>query len=277
MSHDSLLLSGLPSLLSEFVDAYNLKASDQNVYAPFHGPHIFSDNDVERIVNSFSPTLVDVTSKLTLLSHHDGKVTPPQTLHSLLAVAVKAILREKIASDDVFGYIKDMVQSQIAQPCTIISIGTPSGSRLAAMIQDNDFGDDEVIYVDSETIMTSVSTSRQARQPKIAITGFSGRFPEADNVHSFWDVLHGGVDTHSETPKTRWDVETHVDPEVKRKNTSGTPYGCWLNNPGLFDRSFFAISPREAPQMDPAQRLALMCACKTSPAQYFLVQADREH
>ena len=260
MSHDSLLLSGLPSLLSEFVDAYNLKASDQNVYAPFHGPHIFSDNDVERIVLSFSPTLVDVTSKLTLLSHHDGKATPPQTLHSLLAVAVKAILREPIASDDVFRYMKDMVQSQIAQPCTIISIGTPSGSRLAAMIQDNDFGDDEVIYVDSETIMTNVSTSRQARQPKIAITGFSGRFPEADNVHSFWDVLHGGVDTHSETPKTRWDVGTHVDPEVKRKNTSGTPYGCWLNNPGLFDRSFFAISPREAPQMDPAQRLALMCA-----------------
>lgn len=260
VSHNSLLLSGLPSLLGEFADAYSLNASDQKVYAPFHGPGIFSENDVERIVHSFSPTLADVTSKLTLLSHHGGKATPPQTLHSLLAVAVKAVLLEEIASDDVFRSIKDVVQSQIAQPCTIISIGTPSGSRLAAMIQDNDFGTDEVIYVDNETIMTGVSTSRQARQPKIAITGFSGRFPEAENVREFWDVLHGGVDTHSETPKTRWDIETHVDPEVKRKNTSGTPYGCWLNNPGLFDRSFFAISPREAPQMDPAQRIALMCA-----------------
>lgn len=260
MSQNSLLLSGLPSLLSEFVDAYNLNASDQTVYAPFHAPHIFSDNDVERIVHSFSPTLSDVTSKLTLISHHDGKATPSQTLHSLLAVAVKAILREHIASDDVLQCIKDMVQSQVAQTCTIISIGTPSGSTLAAMIQDNDFGTDEVMFVNNETIVSSVSTSRHARQPKLAITGFSGRFPEAENIHSFWDVLHGGVDTHSKTPKTRWDVETHVDPELKRKNTMGTPYGCWLNNPGLFDRSFFSISPREAPQMDPAQRLALMCA-----------------
>ena len=40
----------------------------------------------------------------------------------------------------------------------------------------------------------------------------------------------------------------------------GTPYGCWLQEPGLFDAPFFMISPREAPQMDPAQRLSLMTA-----------------
>jgi hypothetical protein len=59
---------------------------------------------------------------------------------------------------------------------------------------------------------------------------------------------------------SRLSVETHVDPTGKRKNTAANPFGRWLEDPGLFDRSFFSISPREAPQMDPAQRLALMCA-----------------
>lgn len=255
-----MLISGAPTLLREFIETRNLNASNLPVFAPFHGSHIFSDNDVERIVQSFEPTLGNVTSKLRLLSHLDGKAAPTQTLQSLLIIAVKAILLEHLASDEILPCIKDIVQSQVAQPCTIISIGTSSGLKLAAMIQDNDVGMDEVNHVDSEAIVNGVSGSHQARQPKIAITGFSGRFPEAENVNSFWDVIHGGVDTHSKTPKSRWDVETHVDSTLKRKNTSGTPWGCWLNNPGHFDRSFFSISPREAPQMDPAQRLALMCA-----------------
>ncbi|KAL8738678.1 MAG: hypothetical protein Q9181_000562 [Wetmoreana brouardii] len=185
---------------------------------------------------------------------------PPQTLHSLLKVAVRAILREHIASEDALRTIKHLVQSHVSQPCILVSIGTPDSSGLGAMLENTDSSLDEAVCVNDETIVNEASTPQHARQPKIAITGFSGRFPEAENIHHFWDVLRGGVDTHSETPKIRWDVKTHVDSTLTRKNTSGTPYGCWLNNPGLFDRSFFSISPREAPQMDPAQRLALMCA-----------------
>ena len=38
----------------------------------------------------------------------------------------------------------------------------------------------------------------------------------------------------------------------------GTPYGWWLKELGLFDANFFMTSLRETPQIDPAQRLALM-------------------
>ena len=37
-----------------------------------------------------------------------------------------------------------------------------------------------------------------------------------------------------------------------------TRYGCFLKNPGDFDNRFFNISPKEALQMDPIQRLLLM-------------------
>ena len=260
LSQDSVLLSGIPELLTEFADDCNLHATKLPVYAPFHGSQVFSENDVQRVVETFAPALLDTISKYILLSRHTGKATTPLSLKALLTIALKAILREPLASDGILRDIKNILLSEHARSCTIISIGTTSGSKLAALVRENDVGTDEVNYVDDKAILHGLSASNHVRQPKLAITGFSGRFPEAENIHQFWDVLHGGVDTHSKTPETRWDVKTHVDPTLKSKNTSGTEWGCWLNNPGLFDRSFFAISPREAPQMDPAQRLALMCA-----------------
>ena len=47
------------------------------------------------------------------------------------------------------------------------------------------------------------------------------------------------------------------DAAQKLKNSTGIKDGAWLNNPGLFDNRFFNVSPREATQMDPVQRLCL--------------------
>ncbi|KAI1258383.1 thiolase-like protein [Xylariaceae sp. FL1019] len=88
----------------------------------------------------------------------------------------------------------------------------------------------------------------------------SGRFPGAENNEAFWDLLYQGLDVHKPVPDFHWSAETHVDPTESRKNTSATALGCWLDNPGGFDPRFFNISLREAPQIDPAQRLALMTA-----------------
>lgn len=104
------------------------------------------------------------------------------------------------------------------------------------------------------------SNTGKLGQSKLAIIGFSGRFPDADENEAFWRLLHEGCDVASEAPKTRWNVETHVDPSGKRRNTSATPFGCWLQDAGLFDARFFGVSPREAPQVDPAQRLSLLTA-----------------
>ena len=51
-----------------------------------------------------------------------------------------------------------------------------------------------------------------------------------------------------------------MDPDGKVRNTSHTPYGCFIDNPGLFDPLFFNMSPREAAQTCPMQRLALVTA-----------------
>jgi monodictyphenone polyketide synthase len=61
-------------------------------------------------------------------------------------------------------------------------------------------------------------------------------------------------------PADRFDVDSHADPEAKRLNCSHTEYGCFIDEPGLFDAPFFNMSPREAEQTDPMQRLALVTA-----------------
>lgn len=55
-------------------------------------------------------------------------------------------------------------------------------------------------------------------------------------------------------------MSEHFDASGKGKNTTKIPFGCFLDNPGLFDNLLFNVSPREAIQMDPHQRLILMCS-----------------
>ncbi|KAL4942696.1 hypothetical protein BDV06DRAFT_221967 [Aspergillus oleicola] len=91
----------------------------------------------------------------------------------------------------------------------------------------------------------------------IAVVGMAGRFPGCESVGELWELLQQRKDVHEEIPRTRFNIEEHYDATGKKKNTTLTRYGCFLDKPGLFDNRFFNISPREAAQMDPLQRLFL--------------------
>lgn len=105
------------------------------------------------------------------------------------------------------------------------------------------------------------SPPKDTRSAKIAVVGMSCRFPGgADDPEKFWEFLMEGKDAHTRVPSGRFNVETHVDPAGKIPNTSATPFGCFVENPGLFDAMFFGMSPREAAQTDPMHRLALVTA-----------------
>ncbi|CAM1503350.1 Fc.00g081260.m01.CDS01 [Cosmosporella sp. VM-42] len=111
-----------------------------------------------------------------------------------------------------------------------------------------------------KVVDTAATWEKESKRSKIAIIGFSGRYPEAENNEEFWDLLVRGLDVHKEIPKDRFDPWLYYDPTGKKKNTSGVTKGNFLKNPGLFDARFFGLSPREAEQADPAQRLAMMTA-----------------
>ncbi|KAK7918361.1 polyketide synthase [Apiospora marii] len=104
------------------------------------------------------------------------------------------------------------------------------------------------------------SPPKDTRSSKLAVVGMACRFPGADSPDEFWERLMRGDDMHRPVPPDRFDVATHVDPTGKKPNTSKTPFGCFVEQPGLFDAMFFGMSPREAEQTDPMQRLALVTA-----------------
>lgn len=98
-------------------------------------------------------------------------------------------------------------------------------------------------------------------QSRIAIVGMAYRSPgDATDPDKYWEVLEQGLDVHRKVPADRFDVDVHTDPTGKRTNTSITPYGCFVDHPGLFDAHFFNMSQREAEETCPIQRLALVTA-----------------
>ena len=102
---------------------------------------------------------------------------------------------------------------------------------------------------------------RGPMQSKIAIVGMACRYPgDSTDPDKYWEVLEQGLDVHKKVPADRFDVDVHTDPTGKRTNTSITPYGCFIDDPGLFDAHFFNMSPREAQETCPMQRLALVTA-----------------
>ncbi|MDA0265731.1 MAG: aminotransferase class III-fold pyridoxal phosphate-dependent enzyme [Cyanobacteria bacterium] len=79
----------------------------------------------------------------------------------------------------------------------------------------------------------------------IAIVGLACRFPGADTVDDFWELLYQGRDAITS-------AATGDRPEL-----NGSGWGGFLSNIDQFDADFFGISPREARYLDPQQRLLL--------------------
>lgn len=97
----------------------------------------------------------------------------------------------------------------------------------------------------------------------IVIIGMSGRFPEAENVAEFWDNLKAGRDCISDVPAERnWDMANLFNPGSPELGSTYGKWGGFLKAVDQFDPLFFNISPKEAEEMDPHERLFLETACQ---------------
>ncbi|MDR7330450.1 polyketide synthase Pks13 [Corynebacterium guangdongense] len=90
----------------------------------------------------------------------------------------------------------------------------------------------------------------------IAIVGVSARFPGAEDKDAYWDLLAEGRSATSERPLGRWS-EYSGDEVVVEKMASVSTAGGYLEDIAAFDNEFFGLSPVEATNMDPQQRILL--------------------
>src|SRR5438874_11258891 len=94
----------------------------------------------------------------------------------------------------------------------------------------------------------------------IAIVGASCRFPGAENLEQFWQLLVSAGDAVCEVDDRRWSTRLYYHPDRSEPGKSYTWSAGLITGVDLFEPSFFGISPREAAQMDPQQRLLLELA-----------------
>ncbi|MBV9488500.1 MAG: SDR family NAD(P)-dependent oxidoreductase, partial [Verrucomicrobia bacterium] len=97
---------------------------------------------------------------------------------------------------------------------------------------------------------------------EIAIVGLAGRYPKAEDLGAFWEILKSGTDCVTEIPKDRWDIDRYYDPDPTKAG-EGKLYARWgafLDDVDKFDPLFFTIAPVEAEWMDPQERLFLETA-----------------
>lgn len=269
-SLSSIAISGPPTTLKTLSSSGSLSSRPTSipVYGPYHATHLHSSTDVDKVLRLDDKDLLDAfvgtKPRSAVISCTSGvHFTQTETLPLLKAV-VSEILNNALMFNKVLDGCLELARNYQGTTCLILPLGpTQNASTLASLIQSHTQLD--VILrkppqIHQLSTASTIGNHGSTGRGKLAIVGMAGRFPDAASHEKLWELLAKGLDVHRVVPKNRFNVDTHFDPTGKAINTSHTQYGCWIENPGLFDPRFFNMSPREAYQTDPMQRMALTTA-----------------
>jgi iterative type I PKS product template protein len=257
-SASSVTVSGPPSIKtlafenSEFFRTH--KNASVSIFAPYHASHLHSESDIEKILR---PQTKEIFASYTpihpVCSSITGKPIPATDAYELLKESLRTIVLEPLRWDKVLKYCA----SGNAKEAKVFAVGP---TNLASSVVSALKASMPKVTLEDQSHWTQIpaaGTQTSRKEADIAIVGFAGRFPDAADHYKFWELLMAGLDVHRPVPPDRFPVDSHTDPTSKKKNTSHTPFGNFIENPGLFDARFFNMSPREAAQTDPMQRLML--------------------
>ncbi len=108
----------------------------------------------------------------------------------------------------------------------------------------------------SVNISDNISDKDSRSNADIAILGMSCRLPGANSLDEYWSLLINEVDAINDIPESRWSLDRYFSEKIEKGKINHRG-GGFLNDIDQFDAGFFGITPREAAQMDPQQRIML--------------------
>ncbi|RDZ28510.1 SDR family NAD(P)-dependent oxidoreductase [Lysobacter silvisoli] len=127
-----------------------------------------------------------------------------------------------------------------------------------------DLGAAAMARIEKPSVDAGPIPSPSLHSESIAIVGISGRYPEAWDLDEYWRNLSQGVDCIREVPADRWRWQDYYrDPaggEALAPGQHSSRWGGFIQGADEFDPRFFSITPRDAEQIDPQERLFLQHA-----------------
>ncbi|MCW5623128.1 MAG: acyltransferase domain-containing protein [Burkholderiales bacterium] len=122
----------------------------------------------------------------------------------------------------------------------------------------NDIASNERILQALRDARRKLEAVEESRDGRVAVIGMAGRFPGADDLAAFWQLLQrdeAGIRFLS-------DDELLAAGEPRERFERADYVRAWASftAPGAFDATFFGYAPREAEILDPQQRVFLECA-----------------
>lgn len=258
-STESSTLSAPPSVLRSLLAfskiLENSVKQELPIAAAFHAPHL-QRPDYEKIMGSSAVLDLPLTGNLRLVltssnTSIDGNHF--KNLRELLMRALEDVFQspiywtntvETIFKHNSSGESKSKAKVSLSSfgPCLLVK----SFLKTATAIQDV-----EVTVTKPESVtshQTDANLKSRSGSGDIAIISMAGRFPGASTLEEFWKILSEAQDLHRSIPKDRFDIKDFYDPTGESRNSTISPFGCFIEEPGLFDSRLFRMSPREAKQ-----------------------------
>ncbi|MGJ4928860.1 MupA/Atu3671 family FMN-dependent luciferase-like monooxygenase [Bradyrhizobium sp. HKCCYLS2038] len=113
-------------------------------------------------------------------------------------------------------------------------------------------------YEQIRSLRVELAERDAAASEPIAVVGMGCRFPGgARDAASLWRVLRDGVDAVGTVPRARFDADALYDPDPDAPGKILSRSGAFIEDVDCFDSELFGISPLEAANMDPQQRVLL--------------------
>ncbi|KAI1452413.1 ketoacyl-synt-domain-containing protein [Annulohypoxylon moriforme] len=197
-----------------------------------HSRHVEAANKLAKLCTANSDLRLPSAGslRLPLRSTADGSIIKNGALHE---IAIQLILCKRA---HWFQTVKSTLGDLTPDKATFVPLGTKSCiPRSLSAIRYNH---------DDENALE-----------EIAVVGMACRFPQADTLEEFWEIIQAGKTALSTMPLERFNPA-----DITREPKLPEYWGNFLRRPDAFDHRFFGISGREAKSMDPQQRLALQVA-----------------
>lgn len=179
--------------------------------------------------------------------------------YSTISTAASALNKTR-ANPFILSFGNDAVPQSVAKSFPVVK-STMIADRINGIVESE---------MPARALDPRASVVQGYPEDAIAIIGMGCRFPGADSIDEFWDLLTEGKSMLSEIPEARFGRGRPA-----RSNNSLRFWGNFLRDVEAFDHGFFKKSPREAVSMDPQQRILLQVAYEALEMSGYFADSSR--